>query len=387
MQKTKRNICVITASRAEYGLLYWLMREIKDDPGLRLSVIVTGAHLEHRFGLTYKQIIKDGFKVDYKVDMDLSSDTDKGIIRSVGLGTEGFGKAYDKIRPDLVVILGDRFEMLAAASAAVLSRVPIAHIHGGEVTEGAYDNAIRHAITKMSHLHFTSHKDYARRVIQMGEDPKRVFNFGAPALDNINKLKLLTKIELEKDLGIKIDKNTAVVTFHPVTLKKGKAKVHIKSLLFALKRKGLKTIFTMPNADAENRAIFNEIVKYVKDNPRTSKLFMSLGQIRYLSLMRYAGLMIGNSSSGIIEAPSFKLPVVNIGDRQKGRIKARNIIDCNEDADSIIKAITRARSKRFRRALRTLINPFISRSVSERIKDVLKSVNLTDFKKGFYDLR
>ncbi len=387
MQKTKRKICVVTGSRAEYSLLYWLMREINNDPNMVLQVIVTGAHLERKFGATYRELKRDGFKINYAVDMDLSSDTDKAITRSEGLGIIGFGKAYDSLKPDIVVLLGDRFEMLAAASSALLFRIPIAHIHGGEETEGVYDNAIRHAITKMAYLHFASHKIYAKRVMQMGESPDRVFNFGAPALDNINKLRLLSKGELEKSLGFKIDKNTAIVTFHPVTMKKGKAREDIRNLLLALKSAGLKIIFTMPNADAENKVIINEIARYVKDNPDNSKFFASLGQIQYLSLMKYAVLMLGNSSSGIIEAPSFKLPVVNIGDRQKGRIRAKNVIDSREDAVSIGKAIAKARSASFRRSLKTMKNPLTGHSVSKRIKNVLRTADLTVIKKGFYDLR
>jgi len=387
MRKIKRRVCVVTGSRAEYGLLYWLMRKIKSDPDMTLRVVVSAAHIERRFGMTYKEITKDGFKTDYTVDMDLSSDEDKAIARSAGMGVAKFGKAYDKIRPDIVVVLGDRFETLAAAFAALLFRIPIAHIHGGEETEGAYDNAIRHAITKMSYLHFTSHERYAGRVVQMGEDPKRVFNFGAPALDNIRKLKLIKPEVLEKDIGFKVDKETAIVTFHPVTMRKGKARQDIGNLLLALKKAGLKAIFTLPNADAENKVIFDGITRYIKENPRTSKLAVSLGQVRYLSLMRYAGLMVGNSSSGIIEAPSFKLPVVNIGDRQKGRIRAKNIIDSKEDAVSIGKAIAKARSASFRKSLEAMRNPLFGNSVCGKIKNVLKTADLANIQKGFYDLR
>lgn len=383
----KRKICVVSGSRADYGLLYWLMKEIKKDPDLILQIIVTGMHLERRFGLTYKEIIRDGFKIGGKVNMRLNSDTDQGITKSVGLGTIGFGRVFKKIKPDIVVILGDRFEMLSAASAALLSRIPIAHIHGGEITEGSYDDAIRHAITKMSHLHFAAHQDYARRIIQMGEDPRRVFAFGAPNIDSIKKLKLLTKKELEKVLDFKLDRDVALVTYHPVTMEKGAALKQTKILLKALDSSGLRSIFTMPNADSENRVIFREIETYVRRNPLRAKMFTSLGQIKYFSLLKYVGLMLGNSSSGIIEAPSFRLPVVNIGSRQKGRIKPENVIDVAENVESIRRAIKKATSQEFRTSLKNTINPFKERSATKKIINILKIFDLRDLKKGFFDLK
>ncbi|MFH1582028.1 MAG: UDP-N-acetylglucosamine 2-epimerase [Pseudomonadota bacterium] len=382
-----RKICVVTGSRAEYGLLYWLLKEIDQDKGLILQTVVCGMHLSARFGLTYKQIVKDGFKISAKVKMDLSSDQDESIARATGTAMAGFANAFKKLKPDIVVLLGDRFEILAAANAATLMRIPIAHIHGGEVTEGAYDDAIRHAITKMAYLHFAAHKDYARRIIQMGEDPKRVFNCGAPGLDSIRGLKLLSKKQLEKDLGFKLGKDVALVTFHPVTMEKGTAICHIKNLLKALDVSGLRMIFTMPNADAENKVISSMIMKFVKNNPDRACAFISLGQLRYLSLMKEVGLMAGNSSSGILEAPSFKLPVVNIGSRQDGRLKPINVIDCRGDMRSILAAIRCALSANFLSEIKNVRNPFDGGSSSKKIKNVLKHFRLTSPRKAFLDLK
>lgn len=375
MRKIKRKICVVTGSRSEYGLLYWLMDEIRKDPDLTLQVIATGMHLEKKFGMTYRQILKDGFRINAKVSIRLNSDADEAIARSTGLAIIGLASSYKRLKPDIVVVLGDRFEIFSAATAALLSRIPIAHIHGGEVTEGAYDDAMRHAITKMANLHFVAHKDYAARVIRMGEDPKTVFNYGAPGLDNLRKLTLMSKKNIERSLNFKIDKDVALVTFHPVTLEKGKAQEHIKNLLKALNRSGLRVVFTMPNADAENNIIFKEIKKYVRANPMRARAFGSLGQLKYLSLMKYAALVVGNSSSGLMEAPSLKIPVVNIGTRQEGRLKAANVIDSGYTADSILRAIRKATSKKFRTIAKRTSNPFSKKDTSRNIKRVLKLYN------------
>lgn len=387
MPRHRRKICVITASRADYGLLYWLMKEIKDDSSLTLQIVVTGMHLESRFGKTYRQIQKDGFNIDAFVDMKLESDTDIGIAKSCAREISGCAVALKRLKPDIVVILGDRFEMLPAAFCALLSGIPIAHIHGGELTKGSYDDSIRHAISKMAYLHLVAHRQYARRVIQMGEEPHRVFNVGACGLDNIKCLKLLPKKELEDELKIKLDKDVAVVTFHPVTCEKLKTKEYIKNLIKALQKTNLRVIFTMPNADAENGIIFKDIKKCVKAYPDKFNVFVSLGQRRYLSLMKEVGLMVGNSSSGILEAPSFRLPVVNIGTRQKGRIKAVNVIDADYDIDSISKAILKARSTSFKDSLNNLKNPFGNGMAGKKIKNILKYADLGYMGKTFYDLR
>ncbi|MFH1428301.1 MAG: UDP-N-acetylglucosamine 2-epimerase [Candidatus Margulisiibacteriota bacterium] len=383
----RRKICIVTGSRADYGLLRPLIKEVSDDDHLSLQIIAAGMHLMSRHGFTYKQIIQDGFKIDAKVDVGLKTDTDIETAMAAGRGVTGFAGAFQRLKPDIVVVLGDRYEIMAAATAAMLMGIPIAHIHGGEVTVGAFDDAIRHAITKMAYLHFVSHKDYARRVIQMGEDPKRVFNYGAPGLDSIKALKLLSKDELEKYLDFKLDKNTALVTYHPVTMEKGSTKEQINNLLLALDKSDLRIVFTMPNADPENDIIFKKIETFVQKNPDKSRCYTSLGQLRYLSLMQYAGVMIGNSSSGIIEAPSFQLPVVNIGSRQKGRIRAENVIDTPADPSAIARAIKKALSPVFQKNIKTLKNPFGNGTASVRIKDELKGIDLSNLQKGFYDLK
>ncbi|MFH1791016.1 MAG: UDP-N-acetylglucosamine 2-epimerase [Candidatus Omnitrophota bacterium] len=386
-KKSKRKICVVTGSRAEYGIIYWLLKEIMGDPDLCLQLAVTGMHMEKKFGSTYRQIEKDGFRIDAKILMGLSDDTEEGVTRSMGLGFTGFGRAFARLRPDIVVVSGDKFEILAAAGAALVSRIPIAHIHGGEITEGAYDDAVRHAVTKMAYYHFVSHAEYAGRVIQMGEDPARVFNYGAPGIDNMKRLKLKGKNELEDELGMKFTGNEALLTFHPVTLEKGQAGSQIRTLIRAVHDAGLRVIFTMPNADQENDVIFREIRKYVKAHPACSRWFTSLGQTSYLSLMKYIRLMIGNSSSGIVESPSFRLPVVNVGIRQKGRIKAPNVIDAACGYSEIRKAIKKALSPGFSESLKGLRNPFGDGRASGRIKDRLKRMDLNTCVKKFRDLR
>lgn len=376
----------MTCARSDYGLLYGLMREIQQDSSLQLQIVVMGMHLEEKFGLTYKQILKDGFKIDAKVKMNLSSDKEETVAKAVSLGVAGCAKAYKKLKPDIIVLLGDRFETFAAASAALFMRIPIAHIHGGEVTEGAYDDAVRHAITKMAHWHFVAHKQYAKRVVQLGENPNRVFCVGAVGLDSIKRTKLLDKNELERQLGFSINNNTALVTYHPVTLEKSMAARHIKSLLKALEQFNFQYIFTIPNADAENTKIFKALKRFMQRHP-SAKIYASLGTQKYFSLMKYAGLMIGNSSSGVIEAPSFKLPVVNIGSRQIGRLMFDNVINCSDDAGLIQRAIKKALSISFREKCRQLKKSDLDQgSTSKKIKNLLKRVTLSDLVKGFYDL-
>ncbi len=372
MKSRKKNICVVTGTRADYGLLLGLLREIRGDNSFKLQLIITGTHLEKRFGYTYAQIIKDGFVADATIRMHLTSDTDAHIVMGVGQELIGLSRAFKKLNPDIVVVLGDRFEMLAVASAALLFRIPIAHIHGGEVTYGAYDDAIRHAITKMASLHFTAHKEYTRRIIQMGEDPRRVFTVGSPALEAMKRLKLLTKPEIEAIIGFPVDDATALVTFHPVTNEKGAAHKQIKALLRALGRSGMRMVFTFPNADAEHEIIILEIRKFAKKHPSRVRIVVSLGHVRYFSLMKYAGAMVGNSSSGIFEAPSFKLPVVNIGTRQEGRVRARNVIDCGNEERSILNAIHRVRSPRFKKFLAGMNNPFNGGNTSAHIINEIK---------------
>ena len=388
MQQAKRKICVVTGSRAEYGLLYWLMKEIQGDSALELQVIVTGMHLSPEFGLTWKQVEQDGFIIDRKVEMLLSSDTPVGISKSIGLGVIGFADALECLQPDLLVVLGDRFEIFAAAQAAMTHRIPIAHIHGGEITEGAVDDAIRHAITKMSHLHFTATESYRQRVIQLGEQPQRVFNVGTPGLDNIFRLKLLDKPQLEEAIDFKLGKRNLLVTFHPVTLEKATAAEQFGNLLKALDYfDDSHIIFTQPNADTDGRVIIGMIEQYRQRFPERIASFVSLGSLRYLSALKYMDAVVGNSSSGLIEAPAFKIGTINIGDRQKGRLCAGSVIHCEPEVDAILNAFKRLFSEEFQKSLDAVENPYGNSGASIKIKELLKSQALDGLlKKSFYDL-
>ena len=386
----KRKICVITGTRADYGLLYWLLQEIKKDKGLELQLIATGMHLSPEFGSTYKEIEKDGFEIDDKVEILLSSDSEVATTKAVGLGCIGFSDSFNNLNSDMVVVLGDRFEILSASIAAMMARIPLIHLHGGETSQGAIDEGIRHSITKMATYHFPAAEEYKNRIVQMGENPKRVFNYGMAGLDHIYKLDLLTKEELEKKINFKFDNKTAIVTYHPVTLEKNN-EGQIDNLLEAIKQFDLKVIFTKSNADSGGRIINKKIKKFVNKNSNKHIFIDNLGQVKYLSTLKYVDLMIGNSSSGLLEAPSFKLPVVNIGDRQKGRIKADNVIDCNYDKTNIKKAIKKALSIKFINKIENIKNPydkFEDGNTSYIIKEKLKNLNLNSevLKKEFYDI-
>ncbi|MGY8817454.1 MAG: UDP-N-acetylglucosamine 2-epimerase, partial [Pseudomonadales bacterium] len=353
-----RKICVITGTRAEYGLLRWVMQGLKDDSDLTLQIVVTGMHLSPEFGLTYREIEQDGFKVDHKVEMLVSSDTSVGIAKSMGLGMIGFADTLNKLKPDLILVLGDRFEIFAAVSAALVACIPIAHLHGGESTQGAFDEAFRHSITKMSHLHFVAAEEYRQRVIQLGEQPDRVFLVGGLGIDNIKRLKLLEREELEESLGIEFGQKNLLVTFHPATLELSNAKEQMDELLAALiELKNTKLIFTYPNADTEGRALIDLINQFVKQNSNAHS-FSSLGQLRYLSCVSLVDGVIGNSSSSLLEAPSFKKGSINIGDRQKGRIKADSVIDCAPNKNSISEAINQLYSLDFQSTIKDVKNPY-----------------------------
>ncbi|MFN7119119.1 MAG: UDP-N-acetylglucosamine 2-epimerase [Saprospiraceae bacterium] len=384
----RRKIAIVTGTRAEFGLLYWLMREIAADDALELQIIATGMHLSPEFGLTYKTIEDSGFQIAKKVEILLSSDTPVGIAKSMGLGLIAFAEAFTELNPAMIVLLGDRFELLAAASAATVCRIPIAHIHGGETTEGAVDEAFRHAITKMSYLHFTATDTYRNRVIQLGEHPDRVFNTGAPGLDNIAKLNLLSKRELEQVLDFQFGQQNLLVTFHPVTLENASAEGQFSALLQALDElENTKIIFTLPNADTEGRIIIKLIQDYVAQHAVKAKAFISLGQLNYLSTLQYIDAVVGNSSSGLLEAPSFKIATVNIGDRQKGRILAESVISCAPEYAAIRAAIAKALSLDFKQQLAQVENPYGQAGASLRIKNILKSIDLRKgLKKTFYDL-
>lgn len=383
-----RKICVVTGTRAEYGLLYWLMKKLQESEESVLQVIVSGMHLSSEFGLTYKTIEQDGFYIDAKVEMLLASDTPVGISKSIGLGVIGFAEALERLKPDILVVLGDRFEMLAAVQAALIARIPVAHLHGGELTEGLIDEAIRHSITKMSQLHFTSTEKYRQRVIQMGELPERVYNVGAIGLDNIDKLSLLNRAEFEKRIDFSLGEITFLITFHPVTLKKNESESSLRNLLKAIDLfPEANIIFTKGNADTEGRVLNQIIDEYVSENKKRTIAFMSMGQLLYLSAIKNVNIVIGNSSSGIIEAPYMKRAVINIGDRQKGRIKARSVIDCKEDIESIVNAIKLALSPKFKKVCLDNNFAYGSGNVTDKIVDVLKKVSLENLvEKKFYDI-
>jgi UDP-hydrolysing UDP-N-acetyl-D-glucosamine 2-epimerase len=386
----KRKICIITGSRAEYGLMYWLMKEIQEDPDLELQIITTGMHLSPEFGLTYKIIEKDGFKINEKVEMLLSSDTPVGIAKSIGLGTIGFADALDRLKPDIMVVLGDRYEIFAACCAAMPARIPIAHLDGGEATEGLIDEAIRHAITKMAHLHFAATEEYRKRVIQMGEQPEKVFCYGAPGLDNITKLKLLDRSRFEQSIGFKLGKKNILITYHPVTLENNSARPQCQELLKALEnfKKNTKFIFTRPNADTDGRIIIKMINDFVQKNSPMAIAFDSLGQVKYLSALKHVDMVVGNSSSGLCEAPSFKIPTINIGDRQKGRIQAQTVISCDARREDIAEAINKGFSKEFRDSIKNAVNHYDKGEASLPIKDKLKQIELGKglIKKEFYNI-
>lgn len=366
-----RKICVVTGSRAEYGLLSVVMEALKDEPAFTLQVVATGMHLAPQFGLTWREIEADGFTIDAKVDMQLTTDTAAGVTRSLGLGVMGFADTFDRLRPDLVVLLGDRYEILAAAQAALIAKVPVAHIAGGDTTEGAFDESIRHSITKMAHLHFVTNEAAARRVRQLGEDPAHVYTVGSPGIDVIRKVKLLSRVELEKQIDFQFLKRNLLVTFHPATLEIIPARDQFQELLRALDTLDVDTgiIITLPNADTDSRAIIEMIKDYVSTRPRT-RSYPSLGQVRYLSAVAQVDAVVGNSSSGLYEVPSFKKPTVNIGDRQKGRVQASSVINCRHEAGDIIRAINEA----FTKDCSSTVNPYGKGDSTEKIIDALKAI-------------
>lgn len=383
----KRRIGVVTVARSDYGIYFPILKKIQQDPDLELVLIVGGMHLSPEFGSTVNILEADGFKPAAKVEMLLSSDSAEGVAKSVGIGVIGFAQAYSQLKPDLLLLLGDRFEMLAAAVAAVPFKMPMAHIHGGESTEGLIDEAIRHSITKMSHIHFASTESHAARICQLGEEPWRVTVSGAPSLDNLKNMKLLSAQELERQHGLDLSKPPLLVTYHPVTLDYENTENQIAELVAALKASGLPLIFTFPNADASGRKIIEMIQAFVKEMPQ-ARITVNLGTQGYFSLMSHAEAMVGNSSSGIVEAASFKLPVVNIGDRQRGRFHAENVIDCGYSRDQILSAIKKATSAEFRKTLEKLVNPYGDGQAADRIVAGLKDVSLDSnlLLKRFYQI-
>ena len=383
-----RKICVVTGSRAEYGLLSGLMHAIQDDSELELQVIATNMHLSPEFGLTYRDIEADGFHIDKKVVMLLSSDTANATAKSVGLGFMGFADAYEDLKPDMIVVLGDRYEIVSAVSTALFYKIPVAHLHGGEITEGAYDDCIRHAITKMSHLHFTSTEEYRKRVIQLGENPDRVFNVGAPGIENIKKVPLMSKEELEATFdGFTLGDKCLLVTYHPVTLENETAAGQIRNLLSALDElPDYKVIFTLPNSDTDGRIIIRLINEYVAKHPGRAVAYPSLGLRRYLSALKYVKAAVGNSSSGIIEVPSFGIPTLNIGDRQRGRLAAESVVDCGTGKEEILSGLHKILSSDF--STENVRNPYEGKNTTADILHVLKTYPLEGLiQKSFYNLK
>lgn len=383
-----RRICVVTGTRAEYGLLRWVMQGIEQSPALTLQLVVTGMHLSPEFGLTWRDVVVDGFRIDRKVEMLLSSDTPVGIAKSMGVGLCGFADAFAELQPDLLLVLGDRYEILAAASAAMVARIPIAHLHGGEATEGLIDESIRHAITKMAQLHFVAAEEYRRRVIQLGEAPERVFLVGGLGIDSILRLPLLERDALEQALDFRLGSRNLLVTFHPVTLEVSTAEVQMAELLAALAElNDTHLIFTMPNADTDGRVLFGMIEDFVAQQPQHRRAYASLGQLRYLSCLRHVDGVVGNSSSGLAEAPSLKTGTINIGDRQRGRLKAASVIDCAAERGAIRAALVQLFSPAFRASLSRVVNPYGNGGASAAIVRTLETVVFDDLlKKRFYDL-
>lgn len=372
-----RTIGVVTVARSDYGIYLPILRQIQADTDLRLHLIVAGMHLSPEFGLTVRDIEADGFTVDERIEMLLSSDSAEGVAKSIGLGIIGFAQAYSRTLPDILLILGDRFEMLAAAAAALPFTIPLAHLHGGETTEGAIDESIRHAITKMAHLHFVATAAYGQRVMQMGEEAWRVTVSGAPSLDNLRLLNLLTPPEVEKLIGMSLQPPPLLVTYHPVTLEQGNTQWHITELLSALEEVNLPLVFTYPNADVEGRMIIRAFDHFTQTHPNAVAV-ANLGTQAYFSLMKYAVAIVGNSSSGIIEAASLGAPVVNIGNRQRGRMHGKNVVNVGYERQTIIRGIQEAMTPTFRVGLIGLENPYGDGHAAESIIQVLRTVSLDE---------
>ena len=382
-------LCVVTGTRAEYGLLKPLIDKIKVDQSYQLQLLITGAHLSPEFGMTVNQVLEDDYDVVEKVEMLLSSDTATGIVKSMGLGMIGYADAFERLKPDALIILGDRYEMLAVASAAVLFKIPVIHLHGGEITEGAYDDAIRHAITKLSSLHFTSTEEYKNRVIQMGEQPLNVFNVGAIGLDNVIDLPLHNRSKIESELGISFKKYNYQVTFHPETLGGTSAAEQFRILLNVMEKQSESFfVITKANADTGGRIINQMIDEFVVKNPEIAIAFSSLGNLRFLSLVKICDAMVGNSSSGIIEAPSLHTATINIGDRQKGRIQADSILSCETNEEAITNCFNKIKDTKFTEMIKLVSNPYGAGNTSKKILDVISKIDFSQLKpKTFYNIK
>ncbi|MFA0405758.1 UDP-N-acetylglucosamine 2-epimerase [Vibrio sp. 10N.222.52.C12] len=386
MENKIQKVAVFTGTRAEYGLLFWLLKDIQSDPDLTLQLLVSGMHLSPEFGETYQQIEKDGFKIDEKIEILLSSDSAVGTAKSMGLGVLGFSDSLARLQPDVLVILGDRFEALAAAQTAMILRIPIVHLHGGEITEGAYDDAIRHAITKLSYLHGTSTDEYRQRVIQLGEAPERVRNVGAIGLDHLKRADFMLLGELGESLNFSLTKPFFLVTYHPVTLGNEAPEEAFQALLDALNCfPEHQVILTYPNADDGGRRIIPMLEAYAASQPDRVLAIPSLGQVRYLSAVKYAAAVIGNSSSGIIEVPAFDVPTVNIGSRQKGRLAAKSVLHCESNRADIERAIRSANEREYKDTAEEIENPYGQGNTSEKVIEMIKTLDFNPCK-TFHDL-
>lgn len=387
----RRKICFVTGTRADYGIMSKLMMSMNEDSRVEMQIVATNMHLSPDYGMTVEEIEADGLRVDKRVEMLLSSDTAVGTVKSMGLASIGFADAFSELRPDLIVMLGDRYEMLAAASAALIFGIPVAHLHGGEITEGAYDDSIRHAITKLSYLHFASTEQYRRRIIQMGESPERVFWTGAPAVSNITCEEPMALEELEKSIGHELGKDFMLVTFHPVTKEPGSAERQTESLLTALEEQlpGRKVLVTLPNSDAEGRIIARMIKEWGARHAEDVAVVTSLGRRRYYAALHHCGAVVGNSSSGLCEAPSFRVPTLNIGNRQRGRAKGNTVVDCEADAEAIKSGLRKVLSPEFRRFVaESGFNPYAKEGTMETIHRILVETPLPEqATKRFHDIK
>lgn len=385
-----RKICVFTGTRAEYGIMSRLLHLIEDDSELQLQIVATNMHMSPEFGLTYKEIEADGFYIDKKVEMLLSSDTPNGTLKSMGLATIGFADALEDLKPDLAVILGDRYEMLAAAEACLIYKIPVAHLYGGEITEGAYDDSIRHCITKLSHIHFTSTDEYRNRVIQMGEEPERVYCVGSLGVNNIRNEEIMTLTDLEDSLQFKLGKRFLVITFHPVTMETSTAAEQCDNLLLALEEINdiYQLLFTLPNSDTEGRIIIQKINDYVVKHADKAFAITSLGKKRYYSALKYATAVVGNSSSGLVEAPSFNIPTLNIGNRQLGRARGESVVDVSATLHGIREGLRVALSHAFIKKAQVTSNPYEKKNTLENIFNIIKTFPLDGLiRKSFYNLK
>lgn len=384
----KKKICVITGSRAEYGLMQNLINKLHKDKNIDLKIFVTGMHLSPEFGNTYKEILKDGFKIEKKIKILNCSDTPAAISKSTGLGVMGFGKIFNTYKPDLLVVLGDRYEIMAAVIAANFHHIPVAHIGGGYTTLGGIDEWIRHSITKMSWFHFVSNSSNKKRVIQLGEDPRRVFKIGSLGVDRLRKTSLLSKKLIEKKMKFKFNKKNILITYHPVTLEKNTSETQFKEILSAVsKLRDTKLIFTYPNSDTFGRIIIRMINKFVSSKKCDSIKFSSMGHVNYLSVLKNVDCVLGNSSSGLIEAPSLKTPTINIGDRQEGRFKANSVIDTQPKRNLILESIEKIYTKKFRKKLNDIYNAYEYKDSSNKAYKIIKKVLIpVELKKFFYNI-